>query len=147
MAKRGGFSRKSSASEEIPSSSMADIAFLLLIFFMVSTVFRKERPVPIDWAQAEATEKIDEKRKNILHLWVDSEGQVHINDQLIADGSIAGVVRPLYAENRSLVVAIRGDRDVPYSQINAITEQLKQSGAVRVTFATRIEQRVQRARR
>jgi len=147
MAKRGGFSRKSSASEEIPSSSMADIAFLLLIFFMVSTVFRKEREQPIEWTTAEATEKIDEKRKNILHVWVDPEGQVFINDQLVPYESIAGVVRPLYAENRNLVVAIRGDRDVPYSQINAITEQLKQSGAVRVTFATRIEQRVQRARR
>ncbi|HEM45422.1 MAG TPA: biopolymer transporter ExbD [Alphaproteobacteria bacterium] len=147
MAKRGGFNRKSSASEEIPSSSMADIAFLLLIFFMVSTVFRKEREVPIDWAQAEATEKIDEKRKNILHLWVDEEGQVFINDQLVPHESIAGVVRPIYADNRQLVVAIRGDRDVPYSQINSITEQLKQAGAVRVTFATRIEQRVQRARR
>jgi biopolymer transport protein ExbD len=147
MAKRGGFSRKSSASEEIPSSSMADIAFLLLIFFMVSTVFRKERDQPIEWTTAEATEKIDEKRKNILHLWVDPDGQVYINDQLVPNESIAGVVRPIYAENRNLVVAVRGDRDVPYSQINAITEQLKQSGAVRVTFATRIEQRVQRARR
>ena len=147
MAKRGGFSRKSSASEEIPSSSMADIAFLLLIFFMVSTVFRKERDQPIEWVTAEATEKIDEKRKNILHLWVDPDGQVFINDQLVPYESIAGVVRPLYSENRNLVVAVRGDRDVPYSQINAITEQLKQSGAVRVTFATRIEQRVQRARR
>lgn len=147
MAKRGGFKRKSSASEDIPSSSMADIAFLLLIFFMVSTVFRKEREQPIDWATAEATEKIDEKRKNILHVWVDEEAQVFINDQLVPTESIAGVVRPIYADNRNLVVAIRGDRDVPYSQINAITEQLKQSGAVRVTFATRIEQRVQRARR
>ncbi|MFW6089654.1 MAG: ExbD/TolR family protein, partial [Gemmatimonadota bacterium] len=97
MAKRGGFSRKSSASEEIPSSSMADIAFLLLIFFMVSTVFRKEREQPIEWATAEATEKIDEKRKNILHLWVDPEGQVFINDQLVPYESIAGVVRPLYS--------------------------------------------------
>jgi len=147
MAKRAGFTRKSSASEEIPSSSMADIAFLLLIFFMVSTVFRKEREHPIEWATAEATEKIDEKRKNILHVWVDPEAQVFINDQLVPYESIAGIVRPLYAENRNLVVAIRGDRDVPYAQIDAITEQLKQSGAVRVTFATRIEQRVQRARR
>ena len=147
MAKRGGFTRKSSASEEIPSSSMADIAFLLLIFFMVSTVFRKEREQPIEWVTAEATEKIDEKRKNILHVWVDPEAQVFINDQLVPYESIAGIVRPLYAENRNLVVAIRGDRDVPYAQIDAITEQLKQSGAVRVTFATRIEQRVQRARR
>lgn len=147
MAKRGGFHRKSDSSAEIPSSSMADIAFLLLIFFMVSTVFRKEKDVNIDWANAEATEKIDEKRKNIVHVWVDSEGTVFINDQLVPYESIAGVIRPLYAENRSLVVAIRGDRDVAYEQINEITEQLKQAGAVRVTFATRIEQRVQRARR
>jgi biopolymer transport protein ExbD len=147
MAKRGGFSRKSSASEEIPSSSMADIAFLLLIFFMVSTVFRKERDQPIDWANAEATEKIDEKRKNIVHVWVDDTGTVFINDQIVPYESIAGVIRPLYTDNRNLVVAIRGDREVPYNQINTITEQLQASGAVRVTFATRIEQRVQRARR
>ncbi|MYG34361.1 MAG: hypothetical protein F4205_02600, partial [Gemmatimonadetes bacterium] len=38
----GGLERKSKASQEIPSSSMADIAFLLLIFFMVSTVFQKD---------------------------------------------------------------------------------------------------------
>lgn len=147
MAKRAGFSRKSSASEEIPSSSMADIAFLLLIFFMVSTVFRKERDQPIDWATAEATEKIDEKRKNIVHVWVDQSGTVFINDQIVPYESIAGVIRPLYTDNRNLVVAIRGDREVPYNQINTITEQLQASGAVRVTFATRIEQRVQRARR
>ena len=147
MAKRGGFKRKSSASEEIPSSSMADIAFLLLIFFMVSTVFRKERDQPIDWANAEATEKIDEKRKNIVHVWVDRTGTVFINDNIVTYESISGVIRPLYTENRNLVVAIRGDREVPYNQINTITEQLQASGAVRVTFATRVEQRVQRARR
>ena len=147
MAKGKGFSRKSGASSEIPSSSMADIAFLLLIFFMVSTVFRRERNEPIDWTSAEATQKIDEKRKNILHLWVDSDGTVFINDQIVPHDNIDEVVRPLYSENRELVVALRGDRDVPYSEINSITKQLQASGAVRVTFATRVEQRVQRARR
>jgi biopolymer transport protein ExbD len=126
---------------------MADIAFLLLIFFMVTTVFRKERKVTIDWTEAEATEKIDEKRKNILHIWVDRAGVVHINDQLIPFEDISEIVRPLYAENRELVVALRGDREVPYSQINTITEELQEAGAVRVTFATRLEQRATRARR
>ncbi|MDP2469632.1 MAG: biopolymer transporter ExbD [Candidatus Palauibacterales bacterium] len=147
MAAKKGFERKSGASSDIPSSSMADIAFLLLIFFMVSTVFRKEKKRNIEWTTAEATEKIDEKRKNILHIWVEADGTVYMNDQIIPYENIADVVRPIYAENRELVVAIRGDRDVPYSQINTITEQLQASGAVRVTFATRVEQRVQRARR
>ena len=45
----GGLERKSKAATDIPSSSMADIAFLLLIFFMVSTVFQsdKNRPIPM----------------------------------------------------------------------------------------------------
>jgi hypothetical protein len=43
MAMHGGFKRKSKVASEIPDSSLADIAFLLLIFFMVTTVFRKEQ--------------------------------------------------------------------------------------------------------
>lgn len=142
-----GFERKSGADSQIPTSSLADIAFLLLIFFMVTTVFRKEQKQDIEWVNAEATEKIDEKRQNILHVWVTPEGEVFINDRNIAYEDIASVVRPLYAENRELVVAIRADREVPYQQINTITQQLQAAGTVRVTFATRLEQRVTRPRR
>ena len=145
--KSGGFSRKSGAESEIPTSSMADIAFLLLIFFMVTTVFRKEQKRTIEWVDAEATQKIDEKRKNIVHIWVEQNSDIYINDQLIALNDVAAIIRPLYAENRELVVALRGDREVPYQRINGITEQLQGAGAVRVTFATRLEQRMVRPRR
>ena len=59
--KSGGLNRKSKASENIPTSSLADIAFLLLIFFMVSTVFQNDKNRPIDWHEAAAAEKNDEK--------------------------------------------------------------------------------------
>ncbi|MEE9208598.1 MAG: biopolymer transporter ExbD [Gemmatimonadota bacterium] len=147
MGKIGGFKRKSKASSEIPSSSMADIAFLLLIFFMVTTVFRKEKKRDIDWVEAEATQKIDEKRKNVLHIWVTEDGTIYINDQIVPEGDVAALIRPIYAENRELVVAVRGDDDVPYRLINGITEQLQAAGAVRVTFATRVEKQMARARR
>jgi len=145
--KSGGFRRKSGAESEIPTASLADIAFLLLIFFMVTTVFRKEKKRTIEWVEANATEKIDEKRKNILHIWIERDGAVYINDVLTPFDQISEVVRPIYADNRELVVAVRGDRDVPYAQINTITEELQEAGAVRVTFATRLEQRAMRARR
>ncbi|WP_419936578.1 ExbD/TolR family protein [Candidatus Palauibacter sp.] len=145
--KDSGFKKKSGSDSTIPTSSMADIAFLLLIFFMVTTVFRKERNRDIEWTNAEATEKIDEKRKNILHIWIQREGSVWINDVLTPFEEISEVVRPIYAENREVVVAIRGDSEVPYHQINTITEELQAAGAVRVTFATRLEQRAMRARR
>lgn len=126
---------------------LIDVVFLLLIFFMVTTVFRKEKKRDIEWVDAEATEKIEEKRKNILHIWIQRSGEVWINDVLTPFEDISEVVRPIYAENREVVVALRGDRDVPYRQINTITEELQEAGAVRVTFATRLEQRAMRARR
>lgn len=144
----GGFKRKSKVASEIPDSSLADIAFLLLIFFMVTTVFRKERPREIEMPEAAATQRVDEKRKDILHLWVDPDGTVFINDQRVPTENVSDVVLPLFeATDRRLVVAIRSDRTVPYHMINDITEELRDAGALRVNFATNFEQRLSAARR
>ena len=145
---QGGFKRKSKVASEIPDSSLADIAFLLLIFFMVSTVFRKEKALPIERPEAAATQKVDEKRKDILHLWVDKDGSIYMNDALVQMGNISNVVGPLYQQSdRRLVVAIRSDRDVSYNTINQITEELRDAGALRVNFATEMQQRLSAARR
>ena len=146
--KGGGFSRKSEASSKVPNSSMADIAFLLLIFFMVTTVFQKDRQRDIVWPQAEATQKIDEKLKNILNVWVQRDGSIFINDRPYALGDISGVIAPLYvASERALVISIRGDREVQYSTIDLLQKQLVAAGVVRVVFATELEQSMARERR
>ncbi len=146
--KGGGFSRKSQASSQVPDSSMADIAFLLLIFFMVTTVFQKDRNQDIVWPEAEATQKIDEKLKNILNIWVQRDGSIYINDRLYEMGDVTSVIAPLYAaSDRALVISIRGDREVTYTTIDLLTKQLVGAGVVRVVFATELEQRMTRERR
>jgi biopolymer transport protein ExbD len=146
--KGGGFERKSKASSEIPSSSLADIAFLLLIFFMVTTVFRKEQARPINWPSAQATQQIDEKRDNILHVWLERSGDVWINDRQIAMDQIASVVGPLWLESgQRLIISLRADADVPYRYVDLVQEQLKRSGAVYVVFATDLERRMTTERR
>jgi biopolymer transport protein ExbD len=142
--KGGGLDRKSKAASEIPSSSLADIAFLLLIFFMVTTVFRTDKERPIDWAEASATKKIDEKVKNILNVWVERDGSIWINDQPIPMEDVSEIVRPLYAaSDQHLVISIRGDRETPYSYIDAIQKEMVAAGVVRVVFATMLEQQTQ----
>jgi len=127
---------------------MADIAFLLLIFFMVTTVFQKDRNQDIVWPQAEATQKIDEKLKNILNIWVQRNGNIFINDRPYSMGEISNVIAPLYvASDRALVISIRADREVPYLTIDLLTKQLVAAGVVRVVFATELEQRMTRERR
>ncbi len=146
--KSGGFSRKSEASSKVPNSSMADIAFLLLVFFMVTTVFQKDRKVDIVWPEAEATQKIDEKLKNILNIWVQRDGNIFINDRPYGMGDVSAVIGPLYAaSDRALVISIRADREVQYTTIDLLTKQLVAAGVVRVVFATELEQRMTRERR
>lgn len=146
--KGGGFSRKSSASDKVPDSSLADIAFLLLIFFMVTTVFRTDKERDIVWPEAQATEKIDEKSKNILNIWVEQGGGIYMNDQPFAMSEVSAFVGPLYAASEQrLVISIRGDRDVPYLTMDQLQKELVSAGVVRVVFATELEQRVTRARR
>lgn len=148
MLKSGGFERKSKTSSEVPTSSLADIAFLLLIFFMVTTVFRSTQDRPITWPSAEAAERIDEKRENIIHVWVESNGEVWLNDRLTPMDDVRQIVAPLYAQSdRRLVVSIRADVDVAYARVHQLQQQLQRAGAVRVVFATELERRMTRERR
>lgn len=147
MITGGGLERKSKASSDIPSSSLADMAFLLLIFFMVTTTFPQERPMRMPWPEAEATEKLDEARKNILNIFVTDQGQVFINDRLTPVNQVSSVIAPLYVENRRLLISLRADRNVPYSTIHDIQQEMQRAGATRLTFYTDLEQRVRRERR
>ena len=149
MAISGGkFQKSSKASEEIPSSSLADIAFLLLIFFMVTTVFQQDKERPIDWPEAEAAQKMDEKQKNILNIWMEQDGKVYINDAELTMDQVTAVVTPLYvASDQKLQISIRGDRDVPYQYMDQLQQALIRGGVLRVTFAAELETNIQRERR
>ena len=149
MAISGGkFQKSSKASEEIPSSSLADIAFLLLIFFMVTTVFQQDKERPIDWPEAEAAQKMDEKQKNILNIWMEQDGKVYVNDAELTMDQVTAVVTPLYvASDQKLHISIRGDRDVPYQYMDQLQQALIRGGVLRVTFAAELETNIQRERR
>jgi biopolymer transport protein ExbD len=149
MAIRGsGFQRKSRAASDIPTCSLADIAFLLMIFFMVTTVFQTDRERPIVWPEALAAERIDEKRANILNIWMERDGRVFMNDQPFTMDQVSDHVAPLYAASeRALVISIRGDREVPYVHMDELQKELVAAGVVRVVFAAQLEQSLQRERR
>ena len=75
---------------------------------MVTTVFQTDRDRPIEWARAGSAEKIDEKQKNILNIWMERDGVVYINDQPHTMEQVTTVVAPLYAASeRALVISIR----------------------------------------
>ena len=66
--------RKQRVSDEIPTASMADIAFLLLVFFLTTTVFNEEKGLPI--VLPEEKEEQEVSAKNLLFLIVQPDGSV-----------------------------------------------------------------------
>jgi biopolymer transport protein ExbD len=129
------FSRKSKIGELIPTSSMADIAFLLLIFFMVTTVFRVYHGLDILLPRAEATQKIETKR-NLCHIWVNTRGQVSIDDMLVEVPMVYPVVLEKMRDNPRIIISMKADKMAKFGVLSNVMEELKRAQALRINFAT-----------
>lgn len=126
------FGRRYRVSANIPSVSMGDIAFLLLIFFMATTIFKTEEGIEVRLPHAETGEK--QKKDDVLHVWIDQNGRVWINDSFVASERVREWVARTSAVRPDLVVAFNADERAPYRAVAAVLEQLKQANATRVSF-------------
>ncbi|MCA9753697.1 MAG: biopolymer transporter ExbD [Gemmatimonadetes bacterium] len=133
MANKGGkFHRKSNIGQTIPTSSMADIAFLLLVFFMVTTIFKLEDGLPVEMPKAESGEKVP--RDKVAHIWIDRLDHISINDNLIDVGQVQNIIYLKLLENPALLVAFNVDKNTKFETVDAVMSQLKQANATRVSF-------------
>ncbi len=66
---------------EIPSSSMADIAFLLLVFFLVCTTINVDKGLDLILPPDEDVEEIEINRKNITNILINDNGDVLLDSE------------------------------------------------------------------
>jgi biopolymer transport protein ExbD len=117
---------------EIPTVSMADVSFLLFIFFVSTTIFRMEDGLPITLPRAETV--VEQKRELVARVWIDASGRISIQDKLVSVDEIQGIIVNLLRENPSLIVAFNADHRTPNHRISEVIEELKKANAVRVSF-------------
>ncbi len=130
------FRRKVGVETAIPTSSLSDIVFLLLIFFMVSTVFVRYRGLPVELPSAKKIERIETKR-HITYIWVTAEGKICIDDMIVNMPQVKSVIYRKLSKNPRIVVSLKCDKNVPYGIVSDIMEELKKAGALRINFATK----------
>ncbi|MCD6123785.1 biopolymer transporter ExbD [bacterium] len=129
---------KSKGSSKIPTASIADIVFLLLIFFMTVTVFRQYQGLRVQLPPAKATKKIERKRM-ITHIWINAQGEINIDDMMVPQEQVVSIMRQKMIENPATIVSLRADQSARYEIVAKLLEQLKQANALRVNFATLTE--------
>ncbi len=130
------FSRKTQLSSEIPTSSMPDIIFMLLIFFMVTTVLREYSGLPVNIPKAEKIEKLKGKR-HTAHIWVSKEGLVSINDRLFAVQDVAKIMYEKRLSDPQLIVSLKADEEAKMELISSIHEELREADALKLNYSTK----------
>ena len=131
------FGRSAKKAPQIPTSSMGDIVFLLLIFFMVTTVFRKETGLPVELPRAEAGEEA--QRDLMANIYIDRVGRISVDDRLLEVKHIRPIFEQKVQENPLLLVSFKTDHYTPYEVVSDVMEELKEANAVRVLFQNDVE--------
>lgn len=126
------FERTQTAESSIPTGSMADIAFLLLIFFIVTTIFRQETGLPVVLPRAEAGQKLP--RQHLANIYIDTRGDISIDDNLVRMEDLEPILVKKLQENSQMIVGFKFDEGMPYKLAHEAIEQLKRANALNTAF-------------
>ncbi|MEX0609619.1 MAG: biopolymer transporter ExbD [Balneolaceae bacterium] len=144
------FQKKQARSkQEVPTSAMPDVIFILLFFFMVTTVLREVTlQVRVNLTQAENIEKIEEKRL-VSYIYIGperlpnnqlGEDKVQIDDAIVEDiGAIRTLMYDKLREQPRLIVSLRVDESSEFGLLTDVQEELKRASTFRINYSTRRE--------
>ncbi len=118
---------------EVPTSSLADIAFLLLTFFLVTTTIDVDKGIGITLPPIGQEIKIREK--NITNVLVNAQGEVLIDNQVVPIPAIKDIIKQKLLQNPRLIISIKTQRETKYGVYIKVLDKIKEGGATRISIA------------
>lgn len=125
--------KRKERSVSIPTASMADIAFLLLTFFLVTTSLDMDKGLGLTLPAKGQAKPIP--RKNITNLLINAAGEVLLDDQEIEIPMIKEVIKQKLALNDKLIVSIKTDSRTKYQVFVSVLDQVQMAEAPRISIA------------
>jgi len=119
----------------LPMATMADVAFLLIIFFMLTSTFARDTGLDITLPKAMTSESLPKRE---VTVWVNRQGQVRVNQNWIEPEMLREVLKEEFSKADVKGVTIRGDEQVPYGTIVTVMDIAKLLGA-NITLAAEVE--------
>lgn len=125
--------KRKKQSNEIPTSSLADIAFLLLVFFLVTTTIDMDKGLSLVLPAPGEEKEIP--KENISNLLINAAGKIMLDEEPIAMSDIRGTVKRKMDKNPNLIFSIKTDRQTDYQVFVSVLDQLKMANATRISIA------------
>jgi biopolymer transport protein ExbD len=123
---------ESDETAEINMSSMMDMVFILLIFFIVTTTFVEESGIEVDKPQAASAASLD---KNSIILALTAQGQVVYGGKEIGVGGVRPLVSRL-CEREPMPVILQVDKNTPTGLTIRVMDEAKLGKAKNISLAT-----------
>jgi biopolymer transport protein ExbD len=126
--------RKTHTSKEISTSSMPDIIFMLLIFFMVTTVMREYEGLDVIIPRAKMIEKLESKR-HTSYIWATKDGLVSVDDRIININNLSGIMYSKISKDPKITVSLKSDEKTTMKLITDIHTQLRTANALKLSYS------------
>ncbi|MBG98679.1 biopolymer transporter ExbD [bacterium] len=126
--------RKNKTSNEISTSSLPDIIFMLLIFFMVTTVMREFEGLEVVLPRAQTIEKLESKR-HTSYIWATKDGLISVDDQIININDLGEVMYLKITKDPKLTVSLKSDENSIMETLTDIHTQLRQAQALKLNYS------------
>lgn len=131
------FQRKKAPPPVIPSASMSDIVFTLLLFFMVATVIKKFSGLPVDEPEAYQIEKLTTKT-HTSYIWIDDTENVSFDDYPISSmDEVLTIASEKIQKDVQLLIFLRVDKNSKMGLLSDVQQQLRKAGCLRVYYGTK----------
>lgn len=128
--------KRSNTKTSIPTASMPDIVFMLLLFFMVTTTLREvDVLVQFRLPEAKAIEKIENKRL-ISYVWVGQDGKIQVNDSLTKLEEIQKIMYSKRVSLPNVIISLRVDKNSDMGVVTDIQQELRKASCLRINYST-----------
>lgn len=118
---------------EIPTASLADIVFLLLIFFLVTTTINTDKGISLLLPAAGQTKNVP--KQNILNILINDYGEVLLQSEPIQIPYIRSEIKKRIGENPNLIISLKTGRKTKYDVFIAVMDELKAANASKISIA------------
>ncbi len=111
----------------IPDGSLADIAFLILIFFMVATTIDMDKGIGI--ILPPEGEEVELNKDRITKVLVDPKGKVFLDGEIVDMDNVQREIEKLLLQNSEMIFSVKAHESAKYEDYIAVLDQLKMANA------------------
>ena len=128
--------RKIKISTGIPTASLPDIIFMLLIFFMVATVFKQYSGLKVSLPDAELVKKIPGSKRHVVTIWIDKNNEVVCDDYEVDKiTDLRNVLYEKLVNDPQTIIAMKVDKETPMGVVSEVQQEMRKANTLRINYS------------